>query len=55
MAGLDSTVCPGGTKIMQRSGQSGEPQLILVGADYRQCDRLCMQDNKANFRPIFTL
>ena len=40
---------------MQRSGQSGGPQSGwgggVVGADYRQHDRFCMQDDKANFRP----
>ena len=62
MAGLISRVCPGGTMpntaqwtvwgTTTNFGWGGKG----VGADlvYRQCDRLCMQDDnlKANFRPI---
>ena len=53
--GLISRVCPGQPKLMRRSQWTVQGTTIGggkgVGADCRQCVRLCMQDDKANFRP----
>ena len=53
MAGLISRVCPGGTKCsaVDSLGTTIWVEGGWLGTDYRQRDRLCMQDDKANFRP----